>query len=67
MKKQLNKAKESIKYLQDDMEHFGNRVRSLEKKDKRKKDNQMKIMRAVITASFVIIALACLYSIFYKQ
>lgn len=67
MKKQLNKTKENIKYLQEDMEHFGNRVRSLEKKDKRKKDNQMKIMRAAITISFVIIAIASLYSTFFKQ
>jgi len=67
MRKQLNKAKDKIKFLQEDMEHFGDRVRALEKKDKRKKDNQMKTMRAVITISFVIIALASLYSIFIKQ
>ncbi|WBX78336.1 hypothetical protein PG911_08760 [Tenacibaculum ovolyticum] len=67
MRKQLNKAKDKIKFLQEYMEHFGDRVRALEKKDKRKKDNQMKIMRAVITVSFVIIALASLYSIFFKQ
>ncbi len=66
MKKKFKKAKEKRYFLKEDIDYLKERVDNLERKRRMKKKNEMKIMRATITISFVIIAIASIYSMFFK-
>lgn len=65
MKKKIKKLKFKITFMRDDIEHLQDQVNNLQKRQARKKDLSMKIMRIVITSSLVIISLASIYSLFF--
>ncbi|WP_028889393.1 hypothetical protein [Tenacibaculum ovolyticum] len=67
MKKQLKKAKINIECLEDDVSFLRDRVNDIENRETRKKENTMKFMRTIVSVSLVFIAMACIYSIFFKQ
>ncbi len=66
-KKQFKKAKINIECLEDDINYLRNRVNDLENKEARKKENTMKFMRIIVSISLVLISMAGIYSIFFKQ
>ena len=67
MKKQLKKVKIDIDCLEDDVSFLRNRLSDMENREARKIDNSMKLMRLIVSISLVIIAIACIYIIFFKQ
>ena len=65
-RKKLKKLKYKIKYIEEYLSFCQNTVNRLESKLKTRKENQLKIMRTLITVSIVVFSIASFYSVFFK-
>ena len=65
-KKQIKKLKYKIENLEEELSFFQSCINRLETKFKTRKENQLKIMRVLITVSIVVFSIASFYSVFFK-
>ncbi len=67
MSKKIKKLKSKIFFLKEDVKYLKNQMSELEDAKRRRRKNEMKAMRVIITVAFLILSIASLYSVFIKE